>query len=150
VQRLKDFDSDAEREALLIEYERRRRGDRERLDTMIRYAQTTECRVRFIARYFAAPMARPCARCDNCRARAAGRLQRPARAARRDRSLVPARVSPFTRGDWVSHRTFGRGEVIAADAEAVTAVFVGVGQKAVDPAYVRLARPPRTGAGEVA
>jgi ATP-dependent DNA helicase RecQ len=137
VRRLATFESAAALDEVLSAYEARRRSDRERLEEILRYAQTTECRVRYIARYFAEPTARDCGACDNCRARAAGRLDVPRRAA-----PVPvagpssSSASPFGAGDPVMHQRFGRGEVIAADAEGVTVVFAGVGEKRLDAAYL--------------
>jgi ATP-dependent DNA helicase RecQ len=134
LRRIREFESERALHEFLDSYDVRRRGDRERLDGIVRYAQATECRVRAIARYFAEPLAADCGRCDACRARAAGRLERPER--RRRRPTPPTRPAPFARGDWVAHRTFGRGEVVAADAEGVTAVFAGVGEKRVDAGYL--------------
>jgi len=134
---VRDFASEAELARFVAEYEDRRRADRARLDEMIRYAETTECRVRVIARYFAEPASEDCGRCDNCRARAAGRFEhRPEPAA----PAPPPRL-PFERGTVVSHQAFGRGEVVAADPDVVTVVFAGVGEKRVDPAYVSRIEP---------
>jgi ATP-dependent DNA helicase RecQ len=134
LRRLKDFASGPELEAFLGAYEARRQRDRERLAEMMRYAQTTECRVRFIARYFGEPTEQDCGRCDSCRARAAGRLERPVPPARRR----PAAPRPrFVPGDRVSHRTFGRGEVAGAEGETITVVFAEAGEKQVDASFLR-------------
>jgi hypothetical protein len=45
-------------------------------------------------------------------------------------------VTPFAVGDAVRHERFGSGEVLAADAEGVTVVFHGVGEKRVDAAWL--------------
>ena len=50
----------------LIEYERRHRSDQDKLEAMMKYGQTTECRVRFLTRYFGNELQRDCGRCDNC------------------------------------------------------------------------------------
>lgn len=39
---------------------------RDRLDSMMRYGQTTLCRVRFLTRYFASEIGKNCKHCDNC------------------------------------------------------------------------------------
>ena len=57
----------------LGEYEGRHRSDRDRLDLMMRYGQTTGCRVRFLTKYFGNELANDCGRCDNCRTGAAHR-----------------------------------------------------------------------------
>jgi len=134
---VRDFASEAELARFVAEYEDRRRADRARLDEMIRYAETTECRVRVIARYFAETASEDCGRCDNCRARAAGRFEHRAEPAV---PAAPPRL-PFERGTVVSHQAFGRGEVVAADPDVVTVVFAGVGEKRVEPAYVSRIEP---------
>jgi ATP-dependent DNA helicase RecQ len=134
VRRVKDFARPGEMEEFLTAYEARRRGDRERLDAITRYAQATECRMRSIARYFAEPLDQDCGRCDNCRERAAGRLERPAAPPRRP--PTPARPAPFGPGDPVAHRTFGDGEVLRADVEGVTVRFARAGDKRVDAGFL--------------
>jgi len=57
----------AELEVLLTEYEDRHVGDREKLEEMMRYAQTTRCRVRCLRDYFADGTDQDCGHCDNCR-----------------------------------------------------------------------------------
>ena len=47
-------------------YRKRREGDRERLATMIRYAQSTRCRLQLLLEYFGEKTPPLCRRCDNC------------------------------------------------------------------------------------
>jgi ATP-dependent DNA helicase RecQ len=72
LKQLRDFDSPEELDTYLSAYEKRHQGDRERLQRMMRYGQTTECRWRFLARYFGEQEAQECGHCDNCEERAAG------------------------------------------------------------------------------
>ena len=65
--KVRDFSSEEEFRAFLEEYEQRHVNDRDRLDTMMRYGQTTMCRVRFLTRYFGSEIANDCKHCDNCR-----------------------------------------------------------------------------------
>lgn len=51
----------------LAEYEGRYQSDQDKLESMMKYGQTTECRVRFLTRYFGHEFPRDCGRCDNCR-----------------------------------------------------------------------------------
>jgi ATP-dependent DNA helicase RecQ len=51
----------------LAEYEGRYQSDRDKLESMMKYGQTTECRVRFLTRYFGNEFPTDCGRCDNCR-----------------------------------------------------------------------------------
>lgn len=47
-------------------YRRRREGDRDRLAYMIRYAQSTRCRIQILLEYFGEKTPPLCRRCDNC------------------------------------------------------------------------------------
>jgi ATP-dependent DNA helicase RecQ len=70
---IRRFTEEAEFTRYLSEYETRAKSDRIRLDMMMKYGQTTECRVRFITRYFGNELPTSCGRCDNCRSGAAHR-----------------------------------------------------------------------------
>jgi ATP-dependent DNA helicase RecQ len=67
LRKLREFSSDGEFDSFLKEYEQRHAGDRDRLDRMMRYGQTTMCRVRYLARYFGHETPAGCGHCDNCR-----------------------------------------------------------------------------------
>lgn len=127
-------------EAALAEYERRYRSDGDRLDRMMRYAETTTCRARVIAEYFAEPADSDCGRCDNCRAPKDERVVAPVRRRRREPPAAPP--SPFAVGQRVRHRRFGAGAVVAIDIETVTVAFADHGQVKLDPHYVEPAPPP--------
>lgn len=58
--------SDAEIASLLNEYTERGNRDKERLDEMMRYAQTATCRTQILRAYFGEDAGSPCNRCDNC------------------------------------------------------------------------------------
>jgi ATP-dependent DNA helicase RecQ len=58
----------------LAEYEERHKSDQEKLEAMMKYGQTTECRVRFLTRYFGNELPKDCGRCDNCRTAAEHRV----------------------------------------------------------------------------
>jgi ATP-dependent DNA helicase RecQ len=73
IETLRRFTDQAEFARYLSEYETRTQADRVRLDMMMKYGQTTECRVRFLTRYFGNELRSPCGRCDNCRTGAAHR-----------------------------------------------------------------------------
>ncbi|HEY2734864.1 MAG TPA: helicase-related protein, partial [Polyangiales bacterium] len=65
--------SDAEELAILLgEYEQRHRDDHARLESMMHYAQTGLCRVRFLRDYFGDTADLDCGICDNCEAHARG------------------------------------------------------------------------------
>jgi len=81
LKQVRDFESLEELDTFLSAYEERHRSDRERLQRMMRYGQTTQCRWRFLADYFDEVMNEDCGHCDNCRERAAGHFDVPAPAA---------------------------------------------------------------------
>jgi ATP-dependent DNA helicase RecQ len=70
---LRRFSGEQEFARYLSAYEGRHRSDRNRLDVMMKYGQTTECRARFLTRYFGRELPEDCGRCDNCRTGAAYR-----------------------------------------------------------------------------
>jgi ATP-dependent DNA helicase RecQ len=70
---IRRFTDEAELRSYLDEYDLRHRQDEDRLTRMMKYGQTTECRVRFLTRYFSRESAKNCGRCDNCRSGAATR-----------------------------------------------------------------------------
>ena len=72
LKQLRDFETNEELGDYLTAYEKRHQSDRERLQQMMRYGQTTGCRWRFISEYFDEPEHEECQRCDNCEERAAG------------------------------------------------------------------------------
>jgi ATP-dependent DNA helicase RecQ len=78
LKQLRDFDTPEEFDAWLSAYEERHLDDRERLQVMMRYGQTTQCRWRFLSDYFDEPLEEDCGHCDNCRERAAGHFDVPA------------------------------------------------------------------------
>ncbi len=51
---------------LLETYADRATHDKDRLESMMHYAQSTECRVQLIREYFNEPAAERCGQCDNC------------------------------------------------------------------------------------
>jgi ATP-dependent DNA helicase RecQ len=64
---VRTFADDDEYAGYIEEYDRRHRQDENRLATMMKYGQTTECRVRFLTRYFSKEIQEDCGRCDTCR-----------------------------------------------------------------------------------
>jgi ATP-dependent DNA helicase RecQ len=72
VQLLREVADGDEVQSVLHAYELRRAQDRERLDAMMRYAQSAQCRDRILHTYFDEPLERDCEHCDNCTAHAQG------------------------------------------------------------------------------
>ena len=48
------------------EYRKRREGDRDKLEAMLKYARSTRCRVKLLLDYFGEKNVPLCGRCDNC------------------------------------------------------------------------------------
>jgi len=63
---LRQFSSDEQLEQFLASYEERHQSDRDRLEKMMHYAQTMQCRVVYLRQYFGEDNVEPCGRCDNC------------------------------------------------------------------------------------
>jgi ATP-dependent DNA helicase RecQ len=70
IQRLCDFADEEKFEQFLSWSETRKERDAIRLQTMMNYAESPLCRVRFLREYFGETPELDCGRCDNCRARA--------------------------------------------------------------------------------
>jgi len=88
--------------------------ERSRVEMMRRYAEMTDCRRRFLLRYFGEPVSGACGACDNCDA---GRSQ----------PLVPTGlVSP---GERVTHHEWGAGLVLDAEADRLTVLFDDYGYR---------------------
>lgn len=123
----------AELDRVLAAYEDRTRGDRERLEAMMRYAESTDCRVRWLRRYFEEPEGDPCGHCDSCvdppqatPPRAPVPRRRPLRV--RPARFTPAATSSFAVGAVVHHARFGTGEVVETGEGPVMVAF-GDGRK---------------------
>jgi ATP-dependent DNA helicase RecQ len=63
---LNKFDSDEQLTQFLDAYEERHQTDRQRLEQIMHYAQTMQCRVAFLQNYFGEAETTNCGRCDNC------------------------------------------------------------------------------------
>ena len=115
----------AELERLLSEYEERHADDRERLEEIMRYAQSAGCRVRQLREYFSEPPGEACGICDNCRRPPVEQpaVPAPARRERRRAPRLSVRRPPFEPGDEVRHRAYGQGKVLEVSGENVVVAF---------------------------
>jgi ATP-dependent DNA helicase RecQ len=106
----------ADAAAKAIEFATHNRSvERSRVEMMRRYAEMTDCRRRFLLRYFGQGADDPCGRCDNCDA---GRST----PAGRDHGT-------FGIGMRVEHQEWGRGVVFADAGGRLTVFFDEVGYK---------------------
>jgi ATP-dependent DNA helicase RecQ len=157
--RLKRPMSDAETEAFVASFELHFDADHARLRTMMRYAESTGCRMQFIREYFGELPGEPCKHCDNCkrpfepavqpRARrrpGSGRRAPRARseidapAAHGDPASSPRALAP---GEHVRHERFGVGEVLESAAGEAIVAFPRYGERRVLTSYLRPIDAPR-------
>ena len=105
--------------------EERTRFLRSRIDMMRAYAETRDCRRRFLLQYFwrADRAVRPLRRLR-------GETRRPGR--RRGRG-----DQPFPAGSRVVHPEWGEGLVQRAEADLVTVAFESAGYRTLDPRFVQ-------------
>ncbi|MFL6444087.1 MAG: RecQ family ATP-dependent DNA helicase [Candidatus Sulfotelmatobacter sp.] len=148
---VRTFATPEELHAFLSEYEQRHTSDRERLDQMMRYAETTFCRTRFLREYFGESSGRNCEHCDNCRAHSQRESQSAAEVVPGPKDgAVAAKLMPeavrtaraarlFHIGDRVRHRRFGTGQVIEITGQNLTVDFGHAGCKQIRHQYVQKA-----------
>ena len=89
--------------------------ERSRVEMMRRYAELTDCRRRFLLRYFGQGADDPCGRCDNCDAGLS--------------TLAGRDHGAFALGMRVEHQAWGRGVVLAEAGERLTVFFDEVGYR---------------------
>ncbi len=113
-------------EAAVAEQEVFRAYRRARVDEMRDYAETGECRRRYLLRYFGDADPGPCGNCDNCQTGAADRhAEEAARFAR----------LPFPPKSRVRHRKFGLGQVLRHAEGKVSVLFEEAGEKSIVVEY---------------
>jgi ATP-dependent DNA helicase RecQ len=96
---------------------------RSRIEMIREYAETTDCRRRFLLGYFGERLAEPCGNCDTCAAGTA--------------SAESAEAGDFPLNGTVVHAEWGRGVVTSSEPDRVTALFDEVGYKTLSLDAVR-------------
>jgi ATP-dependent DNA helicase RecQ len=105
----------AEAAARAVELAQHHRSvERSRVEMMRRYAEMTDCRRRFLLRYFGEAVSEMCGACDNCDAG-------------RSRPVVPTGL--FSPGERVTHHQWGPGLVLDAEADRLTVLFDDYGYR---------------------
>ena len=122
----------------LIDYEERRRRDREKLEVMIRYCRTARCRTRMILDYFGEehPDDFRCGHCDNDAAPAfvvAAVSVAPDEAEPVLAAATGSEDQPHAlwAGEEVRHETFGEGVVLEVVTDRAEVDFAGHGTRTV-------------------
>ncbi|WP_405965066.1 RecQ family ATP-dependent DNA helicase [Streptomyces sp. NBC_00723] len=139
-----DDDVDAAVQSALAVHATHRRLEQSRVDMMRGYAETTDCRRRFLLGYFGESVPVPCGACGNC----TGPAAEPANALRRERSEDAGRpYKAATR----QRRWTRAGARAGGSAGAVRAVETVARPAADDHPYLPgvLVRHDRWGQGEV-
>jgi ATP-dependent DNA helicase RecQ len=98
--------------------ERRKQHERARVEMMRAYAESRECRRKFLLNYFGEAFEPPCGNCDNCISGRAGQLK-------------PRRSRPFPVKSFVVHPQWGRGMVLRYMGSRIVVIFDEVGEKAL-------------------
>ncbi|MCZ8380739.1 RecQ family ATP-dependent DNA helicase [Mycobacterium sp. CPCC 205372] len=103
--------------------ETRERIDRSRVEMMRGYAETRDCRRRFLLAYFGEALPAPCGNCDRC----LDADHPPTGSA--DAAAVPVDTA-------VRHREFGDGVVIGAEQDRITVLFDEYGYRTLAMAAI--------------
>lgn len=114
---LADDDADAVVARAVAITEATERVDRTRVEMMRGYAESTDCRRRFLLGYFAETLPEPCGNCDRCSEHAA---------AGTSDDVTESALAPETP---VRHREWGRGVVISGEDDRVTVLFDDYGYR---------------------
>lgn len=146
--------TDQDLEKLLTTFSERSNQDRERLEEMMRYAESARCRKQILRTYFGEPEDEPCGNCDNCLMPKSEVISMPAGGSHNSVEILTA-VGPvsttapetlplhkepaFQPGDLVRHRQFGRGKVLDISEENLLVRFEDKGIKRVRITYLRKA-----------
>jgi ATP-dependent DNA helicase RecQ len=118
----------ADLESFLANFDAQQQADRDRLQTMIRYAESGMCRMQFLREYFGEPAGDSCNHCDNCKRPV--QTQTTARDHLRKKPAEPP-VPTFHAGREVRHSKFGKGEVVRAEEDQIIVSFVRHGEKRI-------------------
>ena len=145
--------TEAHVEALLAAYQERAESDTTRLDEMMQYAESVQCRRQIFRRYFNEPEGDPCGACDNCVNRTAethAALEQHNAGVTRIEThtgtiittapeTLPqsAAVPMFATGDTVSHKRFGAGTVLDVAGDTVLVRFAKGGSKKLKAGFLR-------------
>lgn len=165
--KVKDFSTEHDLQNYLKQHEERFRDDRERLEEMLAYGQTTQCRQCFLDAYFSEDATESCGVCDNCRALQNGELaqfiQEPigneiaavnpelamalelanTRTSDNPEWLESVTSEPasetnnFQSRQRVRHRRFGTGQVVNTEPDRVTVRFDDGRVKKVQAMYLK-------------
>jgi len=101
--------------------QRRRWYELSRLEIMRGYAETQDCRRRYLLTYLGEKAKGPCGFCDSCEAGPP--------------TMAPERPEPVPRHTWVVHNAWGKGLVVGSEEDKVTILFDQAGYKTLAVDY---------------
>jgi ATP-dependent DNA helicase RecQ len=117
-------DVEAAVEEVVREHERHRQYRQGRVELIKDYAETADCRRRYLLNYFGETSAEPCGYCDNCEA---GTVER---------HIAKDEKNPFPVKSRVSHKKWGEGTVMRYEADKVVVLFEEAGMKEMVTEFV--------------
>jgi ATP-dependent DNA helicase RecQ len=135
-----------ELEAISREYEERTRTDREKLERLMLFAQSTACRWKLLMEYFEVPAEWDgCGTCDNCRQPPhAVALDQPGTEDEvRRRGRRKPEAMPLEPGVTVETRRHGQGEVTAIRGDTVVVKLASGGVRKFKRAFLRRVSAPQ-------
>ncbi|HEY8340832.1 MAG TPA: RecQ family ATP-dependent DNA helicase [Egibacteraceae bacterium] len=125
-------DAAAAMEDLARHHEIQNEVEQSRLDMVSAYAETTDCRRRFLLNYLGDDYpAELCLRCDSCLRRAGQRGTDDWDLDSQRARVAESRGGPFAAGDAVGHPTWGRGVVQRVEGDTVVVRFDTVGYRSM-------------------
>ncbi|GLP65146.1 ATP-dependent DNA helicase RecQ [Streptomyces sp. TUS-ST3] len=107
----------------------RRRLEESRLAMMLRYAEATGCRRRFLLGYFGEPYDAPCGACDLCASHAPGDTVVEGVGDASDEPSPPAATDSWPSGTRVRHTEWGEGTVMSEEGDRITVLFESMGYR---------------------
>lgn len=143
--------TDEHLQQMLAIYVERAQQDKARLDEMMHYAESLECRKQILRQYFGEEAGGPCGSCDNCLrpaeqlTPAAGKVEvlrvdtgiGPVYTTAPETLPKPAMEAGFTIGDPIRHRSFGSGRVLDFHGDTVLVRFDKGGSKRVKASFIQ-------------
>ncbi len=103
-------------------HENRRQVVKSRLNMIQGYAETTDCRRKYLLNYFGEELAESCGFCDNCE---------------QGLSVEETGATPFPLNSQVTHTTWGKGLVMRYEGDKIVVLFDNVGYKTLSLKIVK-------------
>jgi ATP-dependent DNA helicase RecQ len=120
-------------------FDAQHQAERERLQAMIRYCESLDCRMQYLREHFGEARGGNCDHCDNCKRPAPDvHIATAELPSTRPASTESSPASTFSPGRAVRHRSFGRGEVVRAEDDQIVVLFARHGEKRIIASKLRV------------